>query len=125
MYNNFYQCNSNYNYFQLIFRNGGGFLYLTFDYYLSTGNPNISDIVTDLNSQLSQYLTVTYDKIKNILKFQRVYPQDVNAYYLYIKPINCSNFLGLNNKILDVYVSFVKFSYFLNNILFVYNKEYF
>lgn len=98
-YYNFYQCNTNYNYFQLIVRNAGGFVYLTFDYYLNTGNPTVNDILNDLNTQLSQYVTVTYDKIKNVFKYQRKYPQDVNFYSLYIKPITCSNFLGLDNDI--------------------------
>jgi len=98
MYYNFYQCNSNYNYFQLIFRNAAGFMYLTFDYYLNTGNPTVTEIQQDINNQLSNYLTVTYDKIKNIFKFQRIYPQDANTYNMYIKPINSSNFFGLNNN---------------------------
>ena len=69
------------------------------DYYLSLGNPNIYDVLNDLNTKMSVYCTVTYDKIKNYFTFFRTYAQDSNYYSMYIKPINSSCFLGFSNNV--------------------------
>ena len=66
------------------------------DYYLTTGNPNVNDILTNLNSLIAVYGNVTYDRIKNSFTFTRTYAQDSNYYNMYFKPFNnCSCFLGL------------------------------
>ena len=99
-YNSFYSCNNNSNYFQLVFRNILGRITNTFDFYLITGLPNLLNIMTDLNNQLSQYLTITYDKVKNKFIFTRTYPStNPDYYYLYIKCVNSGTFLGFENGV--------------------------
>ena len=46
-YNDFYQCNSNSNYFILMFRTTTNSIYMTQDFYLNVGNPNVYDLVSD------------------------------------------------------------------------------
>ena len=65
MFTILYNCSSNYNYFQLWFHNIGGLPYVVQDLYLTIGNPNIYDVMQNLNSLLSVYCNVTYDRIKN------------------------------------------------------------
>ena len=98
-HNDFYQCNSNSNYFILMFRTNTDSIYMTQDTYLNIGNPNIYDLVSDINSKCSVYLTCTYDNIKNKITFNRIYAQTNSYYNMYIKPINCGNFFGLDNNV--------------------------
>ena len=50
-YNDFYQCNNNSNSFKLIFRNNLNVESLNQTYYLNIGNPNIFDIISDINNK--------------------------------------------------------------------------
>jgi len=95
-YNDFYQCNINCNYFNLIFRNNLNAVYLTQKLYLNVGNPNVYDLVSDINAKLSGYLSCTYDNIKNKITYTRIYAQTTNYYNMYIYPVNSSNFFGFN-----------------------------
>jgi hypothetical protein len=70
-----------------------------FNFSLNTGNPTVYEIARDINNTLSSYLTVSYDSIKNIYIFTRTIFQDVNLYYMYIKPINSGSFFGFKNNI--------------------------
>ena len=63
-YNDFYQCNINSNYFTLIFRTVINDVYSTQKLYLNIGNPNVYDLLSDINSKLSGYLTCSYDNTK-------------------------------------------------------------
>ena len=98
-YNDFYQCNSNSNYFILMFRTNTNNIYMTQDYYLNVGNPNIYDLVNDINTKCSVYLTCSYDNIKNKITFNRIYAQTNSYYNMYIKPINSGNFFGIDNNV--------------------------
>ena len=98
-YNDFYQCNINSNYFTLIFRNNLNVVYLTQKLYLNIGNPNVYDLLSDINSKLSGYLNCTYDNIKNKITYTRIYTQTSNYYNMYINPINSGCFFGLNNNV--------------------------
>jgi hypothetical protein len=98
-YNDFYQCNSNSNYFILMFRTTTNSIYMTQDFYLNVGNPNVYDLVSDINAKCSVYLTCTYDNIKNKISFTRTYAQTTNYYNMYIKPMNSGNFFGLDNNV--------------------------
>ena len=98
-YNDFYQCNAISNYFILMFRTNTDSIYMTQDTYLNIGNPNIYDLVSDINSKCSVYLTCTYDNIKNKITFNRIYAQTNSYYNMYMKPINCGNFFGLDNNV--------------------------
>jgi hypothetical protein len=98
-YNDFYQCNINSNYFILIFKNSSNVVYLTQKLYLNIGNPNIYDLLSDINSKLSGYLTCTYDNIKNKITYTRIYTQTSNYYDMYINAINSGCFFGFNNNV--------------------------
>ena len=97
-YNDFYQCNNNSNSFNIVFRTNLNAVYVTNKYNLNIGNPNIYDILNDINNKLSGYVTCTYDNIKNKITYTRIYAQTNNYYNLYILPINAGNFLGLTNN---------------------------
>ena len=103
-YNDFYQCNSNSNYFTLIFKTSLNELYLTQKLYLNVGNPNIYDLLIDINSKLSGYLTCSYDNIKNKITYTRIYAQTSNYYTMYINAVNSGCFFGLNNNV-DISIS--------------------
>ena len=97
--NSFYHCNNNTNKFQIIFRNNVGNLYMTGDYSFNNGNPNVYDILQNLNTLTSVYMTSSYNRINNKFTFTRTYAQTINYYDMYIKPINSGGFLGLTNYI--------------------------
>jgi len=103
-YNDFYQCNSNSNYFTLIFKTSLNELYLTQKLYLNVGNPNVYDLLSDINSKLSGYLTCSYDNIKNKITYTRIYAQTSNYYTMYINAVNSGCFFGLNNNV-DISIS--------------------
>ena len=54
------------------------------DLYLNIGNPNVYDLVSDINSKCSTYLTCAYDNIKNKITFTRIYAQTNSYYNMYI-----------------------------------------
>jgi hypothetical protein len=97
--NSFYHCNNNTNRFQIIFRNNLNNLYMVQDYYLTNGNPNVYDVLNNINTLTSVYMTTTYNRITNKYSFTRIYAQTTNYYNMYIKPINSYNFLGLVNSV--------------------------
>lgn len=98
-YNDFYQCNINSNSFNIIFRNNSNTIYSTNKFNLNIGNPNIYELVNDINTKLSGYLTCTYDSIRNKITYTRTYAQTTNYYNMYILPINSANFFGLTNNV--------------------------
>ena len=104
-YNDFYQCNINSNYFTLIFRNNLNVIYVTQKIYLNVGNPNVYDLISDINSKLSGYLTCTYDNIKNKITYTRIYTQTSNYYNMYINTINSGSFFGLTDNV-ETLISF-------------------
>ena len=97
MYNTFFNCNSNYNHFQLIFTNSLGYDYMLGDYYFNVGNPNINDLMIDFNTQLNYYCSVSYNRITNRYTYTRVYNQNSNYFNMYLIPINAAAFLGFVN----------------------------
>ena len=98
-YNDFYQCNSNSNYFILMFRTNTNAVYTSQDMYLDVGNPNVYDVVSNINAKCSTYLTCSYDNVKNKLLFTRTYTQTSNSYNMYIKTVNSGNFFGFVNNV--------------------------
>ena len=97
--NCWYNCNSNNNNYQIVFRNVLGRITQYFNFYLNTGNPSVYDILKDINNILNAYLITSYDSIKNIYTFTRTIAQDSTFYYMYIKPINSGSFFGFNNNV--------------------------
>ena len=75
------------NEFSLIIRNSDGNLYelLFFNFVECVGNPNVYNILDELNSLLDGYISVTYDKIKNSFLFIRTKAQDTNNDKIYLK----------------------------------------
>jgi len=69
------------------------------DNLLTNGNSNVYDVLSNLNSLASVYFSTTYNRINNKFTFTRIYPQDTYYFNMYIKPINCGSFLGLNNNV--------------------------
>ena len=98
-YNDFYQCNSSSNYFILMFRTNTNAIYSTQDLYLNVGNPNVFDLISDINSKCSTYLACSYDNIKNKILFTRTYTQTSNSYNMYIKPVASGSFFGFANNV--------------------------
>jgi len=98
-HNNFYNCNNNTNKFQIIFRRSDNSVYMINDNVLTNGNPNVYDVLNNLNSITSIYLSSSYNRITNKFTYTRLYPQDSNYFNMYIKPINAGSFLGLNNNV--------------------------
>ena len=98
-YNTFYHCNNNSNKFQMIFRNDLGFIYAFQDLFLINGNPNIYDILSNINTLSTIYFTTSYNRISNKFTFTRIYTRTTDYYNMYIQPFNNSNFLGLSNDV--------------------------
>ena len=98
-YNTLYQCNNNSNHYQIIFRRIDGSIYSISDKYLTIGNPNVNDLMEELNVQLINLCVVGYLKLKNLYTFTRVKAIDTNFNTMYIKPINSSNFFGFPNNV--------------------------
>jgi hypothetical protein len=88
----------------LIFKTSLNELYLTQKLYLNVGNPNVYDLLSDINSKLSGYLTCSYDNIKNKITYTRIYAQTSNYYTMYINAVNSGCFFGLNNNV-DISIS--------------------
>ena len=69
--NSFYHCNNDSNRFQIIFRNNLNNMYMIQDYYLNNGNPNIYDVLNNINVLTSVYMTTTYNRITNKFNYTR------------------------------------------------------
>ena len=50
------------------------------DYYLNNGNPNVYDVLSNINDLTSIYMTTTYNRITNKFTYTRTYPQTTNYY---------------------------------------------
>ena len=71
----FYHCNVNSNNFQFIFGNNFGNLYMIGDNVLISGIPNVYDVLSNINTLTSVYMTTTYNRITNKYSFTRTYGQ--------------------------------------------------
>ena len=98
-YNDFYQCNNNCNSFNIIFKTNLNEIYITTKFNLNIGNPNIYDLINDINTKLSGYLTCTYDAIRNKITYTRTYAQTSNYFTMFLSPINSGNFFGFSNNV--------------------------
>ncbi len=78
--NSFYHCNNGSNRFQIIFRNNLNNMYMIQDYYLNNGNPNVYDVLSNINSLTSVYMTTTYNRNTNKFTYTRTYAQSTNYY---------------------------------------------
>jgi len=107
-YNTFYQMDSTNNEFNLIIRDTSNNLtqLFLFSFEDCIGNPNVYNIRDELNSLLNGYISVTYDKIKNLFLFTRTKAHDENNDKIYLKIKTCGTFLGFskdyNNKEIEI-----------------------
>ena len=107
-FNTLYQMDENNSDFNLVIRDTSNNIYQTlyFSFVNCIGNPNVYDIRDELNSLLSGYVSVTYEKIKNLFIFTRTKAQDTHYNKIYLKIKTCSNFLGFakdyNNKEIEI-----------------------
>ncbi len=91
-YNDFYQCNVNCNSFNIIASDNNQNCYKCSIFnpnfpklFLNVGNPNVYDLLSDINSKLSGYLTCTYDNMKNKITYKRIYIPSVNYFNMFIQ----------------------------------------
>ena len=96
VYNTFYQCNVNSNHFQLIIRTPAGLIYNSTDMYLNNGSPNVYDVLANLQTLLSAYVTITYNRITNRFTYTAL---TINSFTTYIKPLGAYSFLGFKNNV--------------------------
>jgi hypothetical protein len=61
---------------------------------LNDGNPNVNDVRTNINGLLLNKVVVSYDKQRNKFLFKRTLPVSTQNYTMYLKIINCEDFLG-------------------------------
>ena len=103
-YNDFYQCNTNCNGFNIIIKNDVDVITTQQIYYLPVGNPHIYDIISNINLQCINILSCTYDNIKNKITFTRLMTQTTTNYTLYINTLSSGCFLGFKNNT-DILIS--------------------
>jgi len=97
-FNTLYQMDENNCDFSLIIRNSSNNIYqlLLYSFVECIGNPNVYDIRDELNTLLNGYISVTYDKIKNLFLFTRTKAQDTNNNKIYLKVKTAATFLGFS-----------------------------
>jgi len=95
-FNTLYQMDENNSDFNLIIRDVSNNIFKTLYYSFvnCVGNPNVYDIRDELNTLLNGYISVTYDKIKNLFLFTRTKAVDASNNKIYLKNKTSSNFLG-------------------------------
>ena len=62
---------------------------------MTNGNPNVFDVLNNLNSLISVY---AYNRIQNTFTYTRTYGQTTNYYNMYLVPINAGSFMGFTNN---------------------------
>jgi hypothetical protein len=77
------------------------FKYLYFSFVECVGNPNVYDIRDELNTLLKDYISVTYDKIKNLFLFTRTKAVDTSNNKIYLKNKTSANFLGFSKDYIN------------------------
>ena len=73
--------------FNIIIRDVSNNIFKTlyFSFVNCIGNPNVYDIRDELNTLLNGYISVTYDKIKNLFLFTRTKAVDASNNKIYLK----------------------------------------
>ena len=122
-FNTFYQMDETNNEFYVVIRDISNNLtqLLFFSLDNCVGNPNVYDIRDELNLLLNGYISVTYDKIKNLFLFTRTKAQSTTNHKLYLKIKTCGTFLGFskiyNNKEIEITTSGI-YSYQPINVIY-------
>lgn len=102
-FNTLYQMDESNADFNVIIRDTSNnvFKYLFFSFVECVGNPNVYDIRDELNTLLNGYISVTYDKIKNLFIFTRTKAQDASNNKIYLKNKTSCNFLGFSKDYIN------------------------
>ena len=94
-YNSWFNCIDGFNNeFHIIIKNDNNEIVETIIYRINDGNPNVNDVRTNLNTLLLNKVIVSYDKQRNKFLFKRTLPVSTQNYTMYLKIINCEDFLG-------------------------------
>jgi hypothetical protein len=94
-YNSWFNCIDGFNNeFHIIIKNDNNEIVETIIYRINDGNPNVNDVRTNLNTLLLNKVVVSYDKQRNKFLFKRTLPVSTQNYTMYLKIINCEDFLG-------------------------------
>jgi hypothetical protein len=102
-YNSWFNCIDNFNNeFHIIIKNINNEVIETYIYKLNDGNPNVNDVKSNLNNLLLNKVNITYDKQRNKYIFKRTLPVSTQQYAMYIKIINCEDFLGFYKSDRDI-----------------------
>jgi hypothetical protein len=102
-FNTLYQMDETNSDFIVIVRDASNniFKHLFFSFVDCVGNPNVYDIQDELNTLLNGYISVTYDKIKNLYLFTRTKAQDESNDKIYLKNKTSANFLGFSKDYIN------------------------
>ena len=102
-FNTLYQMDENNSDFNIVIRDisNNTFKYLFFSFVDCVGNPNVYNILEELNLLLNGYISVTYDKIKNLFLFTRTKAVDASNNKIYLKNKTCANFLGFSKDYIN------------------------
>jgi hypothetical protein len=102
-FNTLYQMDETNSDFIIIVRDASDniFKYLYFSFVDCVGNPNVYDIRDELNTLLKDYISVTYDKIKNLFLFTRTKAVDTSNNKIYLKNKTSANFLGFSKDYIN------------------------
>jgi hypothetical protein len=102
-FNTLYQMDENNSDFNIVIRDisNNTFKYLFFSFVDCIGNPNVYNILEELNLLLNGYISVTYDKIKNLFLFTRTKAVDASNNKIYLKNKTCANFLGFSKDYIN------------------------
>ena len=94
-YNSWFNCIDGFNNeSHIIIKNIDNKVIETYVYKLNDGNPNVNDVRTNINGLLLNKVVVSYDKQRNKFLFKRTLPVSTQNYTMYLKIINCEDFLG-------------------------------
>ena len=102
-FNTLYQMDENNSDFNIVIRDisNNTFKYLFFSFVDCVGNPNVYNILEELNLLLNGYISVTYDKIKNLFLFTRTKAIDASNNKIYLKNKTRANFLGFSKDYIN------------------------
>ena len=86
-FNTLYQMDETNNEFSVIIRDTSNNLtqLLFYSFVNCVGNPNVYDIREELNILLDGYISVTYDKIKNLFLFTRTKAHSATNHKIFLK----------------------------------------
>ncbi len=99
-FSSWYNSTTSNSSYQIIFKDETDVTNQILYYTFPIGNLNVNDIKSILENSISAYIITNYDKIKNKFIFKRnpLFLQDQTNNKIYLSPINCSSFLGIENN---------------------------